>query len=367
MSKAAPIMIIFVLLIGGIVAWGAMTDWTFSGLLPREGAKCTPEKDTKDANSTEYVYDEDEECVIVNKCKTGWEPDTSNASCIYSSDGTECTPTGTAITNGKYTFDDAGACNLTGCKNDFKLVSGKCDDCIDGYTKDGTVCRKCEAEDVTLPTGVTLNLIENVDGQTYKTEGGKCIPNRQVFEGNNGTTSCEVFCSGNDTPEGAPWVATFSEWKGAKCVGTAKKDGTKLKGSDECRNWDWKPHPAEQHTDNHCLCERNDSVPWYGNEFTMPTTFESHQLAGAWSTGTANSGVSGEYYGDELQSRTLVECREHARSKGYPAFGVRTDPNTCWGYKAGWTKTENVDPNGPATNHYTECVDPTKTVANSCV
>ena len=352
MSNATPMILIFVLLIGGVVAWGAMTDWTFSGLLPRKGAKCTPEKDEKDANATEYVYDEDEKCLVVKKCKKGWEPNTANTACIYSDQGKVCTPKGTPIINGKYTFDDDKICNLVGCNNDFK--SPNCDTCIDGYTKDGTVCRKCKAADVTLPTSVTLNLIENVDGQTYKTEGGKCIPNRQVFPGNDGTTSCEVYCSGNDTPEGAPWVATFSEWKGAKCVGTAKADGTKLKGSDECRNWGWKPTAAE---DKHCLCERNDSVPWYGNEFTMPTTIESQQLKGAWGVGS---------YGDGLANRTLVECREHARSKGYPAFGVRTDPNTCWGYKAGWTKTAEADPNGPATNHYTECVDPTKTVANSC-
>ena len=355
MSNAAPLIIILIL-VGGIVAWGFMTDWTFSGLLPREGAVCTPEEDTEDINSEEYIYNADEECLIVNKCKTDWEPNSSNTACEYSKAATECTPTGTAITNGKYTFDDEGACTLTGCKNDFKFISASagCESCKDGYKKDGTVCRKCKATDVTLPTGVTSYLIENVDGQTYKIEGEKCIPNRQIFPGNDGSTSCEVYCSGNDTPEGAPWVATFSEWKGGKCVGTAKGDGTKLKGSEECTNWGWK---SDANEDNHCLCERNDSVPWYGNKFTMPTPLKSHQLGGSWGVGS---------YGDELQSRTLVECREHARSKGYPAFGVRTATNSCFGYKKGWKKTDTADPNGPVENHYTECVDPTKTVANNC-
>ena len=363
MSSAAPLIIILVL-VGGIVTWGALTDWTFSGLLPRKGAKCTPDEDTKDENSTEYIYDEDKKCTVVNKCKDDFEPNASNTACVYSDDGEECTPTGTGIANSIYKFGVTGSCEFDSCKPGYELDNGKCDTCIDGYTKDGTVCRKCKADDVTLPTDVTLDLIKNVDGQTYKTEDGKCIPNRQVFPGNTGTTSCEVYCSGNDTPQGAPWVATFSEWKGGKCVGTAKKDGTKLKGSEECTNWNWKPHTTEEEkkADNHCLCERNDSVPWYGNKFTMPTPLKSHQLGGAWGT----SGTSGTY-GEELRGLTLVGCREEARSKGYPAFGVRTDPtNTCFGYKKGWTKTANSDSGGPVENHYTECVDPTKKVEDSC-
>ena len=87
MSNATPMILIFVLLIGGVVAWGAMTEWTFSGLLPKEGAKCTPDKDEKDANATEYVYDEDEKCLVVKKCKKGWEPNTANTACIYSDQG----------------------------------------------------------------------------------------------------------------------------------------------------------------------------------------------------------------------------------------------------------------------------------------
>ena len=359
MSSAAPLIILLVV-VGGIVTWGFMTDWTFSGLLPRAGAKCKPE--TPATNAKQYVYSNTDPpaCTVIATCNTDWLPAKSNTVCEYSKSASTCTPGGTPDPQGVYTFDKSKMCILTGCKNDFKFISASagCKSCKAGYKKDGTVCKACTASDVTLPSGVTLNQIEKVDGQTYKTEGGKCIPNRQVFEGNIGTTSCDVYCSGNDTAGGDSWVATFDEWKGAKCVGTAKKDGTKLKGSDVCNKLkSWKASATE---DNHCLCERNDSVPWYGNVFTMPTTFKSHQKGGAW-------GHLAGGYGDELEgARTLIECRDIARYKGYPAFGVRTGPNTCWGYKAGWTKTTGVDPNGPATTHYTECVDPTKKVNDSC-
>ena len=122
MSSAAPIILIFVLLIGGIVAWGAMTEWTFSGMLPREGAKCTPEKDDKDKNATRYVYDEDEECTIIEKCKTAWKPDTSNTVCEYTNVNKECTANTVYIENvDKYASDIKGGCNLaSSCKTGWK-------------------------------------------------------------------------------------------------------------------------------------------------------------------------------------------------------------------------------------------------------
>lgn len=139
MKNAVP-LIIFLIVVGGIVAWGFMTDWTFSGLIPRKGAKCTPDEDSKDENATEYIYNTDKECLIVKKCKEGWEPNSSNSACIYSSSGTECTPTGTVVTNGRYTFDDAGACNLTSCLNNFKLEANACDKCKNGYMLSGDEC-----------------------------------------------------------------------------------------------------------------------------------------------------------------------------------------------------------------------------------
>ncbi|MDB4588360.1 hypothetical protein N9095_00110 [bacterium] len=134
-NQVAPLLIILIL-VGGIAAWGYMTDWTFSGLLPRKGARCIPKEDTGDVNAKEYIYNADEECLIVNKCKKGWEPNSSNTACTYSADGTVCTPTGAAVTNGKYTFDDAGTCVLSGCSGNFKLPA--CDTCETGYMlKDG--------------------------------------------------------------------------------------------------------------------------------------------------------------------------------------------------------------------------------------
>lgn len=138
MSKKAVPLIIMLVLVGGIFTWGAMTDWTFSGLLPREGAGCSPGKDDKDDNASEYVYDEDNECVVVNKCKKDWQPDTSNTYCEYSSGGTTCTPVGSEITNGIYTFDTTGVCTLDSCNGNFDLISGKCDTCKQSYMlKDG--------------------------------------------------------------------------------------------------------------------------------------------------------------------------------------------------------------------------------------
>jgi len=104
---------------GGIFIWGFSTDWTFSGLLPREGAKCTP--DEKDANAKQYVYDEDNECTVIESCKTNWKPNTSNTACISSSSGDTCTGA-----NGTYAYNDSGVCTLV--------------ECYSGYTQSGTTC-----------------------------------------------------------------------------------------------------------------------------------------------------------------------------------------------------------------------------------
>jgi hypothetical protein len=120
-SKMIPLIILMVVA-GGIVTWGFLTDWTFSGLLPRKGAKCTPEEDEKDENAKQYVYDEDDECTVIKSCKTGWKPDgVSNTACISSSSGDTCTGA-----NGTYEYNDSGVCTLI--------------DCDTGYTKSGTTC-----------------------------------------------------------------------------------------------------------------------------------------------------------------------------------------------------------------------------------
>ena len=353
-------IIIFVLLIGGIVAWGFMTDWTFSGLLPREGAKCTPEKDEKDENATEYVYDEDEECTVVNKCKTDWEPNTSNTACEYSKSATECTPTGTAITNGKYTFDDAGACELTGCKNDFKLVSGECDDCIDGYTKDGEVCRSCTASDVTAVTGGSSF---DVIGQSYTTEDGKCVPNRIAYAGNNGAASCYAYCAGKQ--EG-PWQGSDSmpsEWKGAKCVGVTKgTDYKTLNDTTKCET----VRGGNGGNENLCICERSDFF-YKQDTFEMPSDLTNEDgdaaMSKGWWQGTP---------GFELYAGTEEDCEEQAKALGVPAYGIRINDNartdgmknTCWAYPKDWTGAAVAE--NTKVDHYTVCTDPNKKVKDSC-
>ena len=125
MSKAAPVIIIMLLLVGGIVLWGALTDWTFSGLLPREGAKCTPGDDEKAENAKQYVYDEDNECTVIQSCETNWKPNDSNTACISASTGEICTVSN-PVPEGVYTYNTRGVCTMGSC--------------ITGYQKSGTGC-----------------------------------------------------------------------------------------------------------------------------------------------------------------------------------------------------------------------------------
>lgn len=144
MSDAA---LIILLIVGGVVVWGALTDWTFSGLLPREGAKCTPRDDEKDENAKQYVYDEDNKCTVIQSCKTGWEPNSSNTACISTSTGDPCTVSD-PDPKGVYKRDTSNVCVL--------------DSCITGYQKSDTGCV----------------LIETCDPATTEydeTQDGKCL------------------------------------------------------------------------------------------------------------------------------------------------------------------------------------------------
>jgi hypothetical protein len=115
--------IILLVVIGGIVLWGFLTDWTFSGLLPREGARCTPGKDEKVENAKEYVYDEDKECLVVNKCKEGWEPNDSNTACISELTGDTCTG---LVENGVYRYDTSGVCVFDSCDAGHMRTGNEC-------------------------------------------------------------------------------------------------------------------------------------------------------------------------------------------------------------------------------------------------
>lgn len=122
-------LIILLIVAGGIVTWGFLTEWTFSGLIPIEGAKCSVDDDDKAANAKKYVYDEDGECTVIESCKTGWEPNSSNTACISSSSGDTCTGTDD---KGVYKYNTSGVCTL--------------DRCVTGYEKSGTSCTEIEEE-----------------------------------------------------------------------------------------------------------------------------------------------------------------------------------------------------------------------------
>ena len=149
MSVALSMTLIFMT---AIIVWGLRTDWTFSGLLPNEGAKCTPDEDDEDENATRYVYDEDGECIFIEKCKAGWEPTTSNTICEFSKRDEVCTANTVYIANVKdYGYNDKGTCSIAKT-------------CISG-SKLSTDAKKCEYDENATCTANTV-YIENVD--TYK-------------------------------------------------------------------------------------------------------------------------------------------------------------------------------------------------------
>jgi hypothetical protein len=133
MSKEAALFLLVV--VGVIVLWGALTGWTFSGRLPQEGAKCTPDEGSKDENSDEYIYNADKECLIVNTCKEGWKPNSSNTACISTLSGDTCTG---AVENGIYKYDTSGECVF--------------DSCVTGFEKSGTECISTLSDEPPLDT-----------------------------------------------------------------------------------------------------------------------------------------------------------------------------------------------------------------------
>ena len=165
MSQAIPLLILFLFIGTSLTVWGAMTEWTFSGLLPRAGAICVP--DEKDANAKKYVYDEDKECLVIDKCKTEWEPNSSNTACIYSKKGEECLST-TSITNAKtYKKDADGKCTLAkSCDPGFK-PSTDAKICV---VDEGSVC----TSHVTTITNATQYKFDNT---------GKCTLVKECDDG----------------------------------------------------------------------------------------------------------------------------------------------------------------------------------------
>ena len=334
--------IILLVVVGGIVLWGFMTDWTFSGLLPREGARCTPDEDSKDENAKEYVYDEDKECLVVNKCKKGWEPNYSNTACISTLPGNPCTG---PVENGVYKYDTNSVCVLDTCK--------------DGYIRNGELCRSCTAEDV---EGGTSHSHYDVIGQSYTTEDGKCVPKRIAYEGNDGTASCYAYCAGDK--ETGPWQGSGSmpsAWTGAKCVGVTNGDEhNTLHDTIKCETVRGKDNGNE----NLCICERSDFFRQQ-DTFEVPSDLTNVDGDAAMSKGWWGSPTVALYAG------TVEDCAEQARALGVPAYGIRPDAhgqdhykNTCFAYSKEWPgRTSPV----AGSKSYTVCTDPTKRVKDGCV
>ena len=328
MSNAAPLIIILVL-VGGIVTWGALTDWTFSGLIPREGAKCTPDKDDKDENATEYVYDDEDECTVVKKCKKNWEPNESNTACIYSDQGKVCTTPVSAITNADtYKIGPTGVCNLVKtCKIGWK-PSSAATTCV---VNAGATC--------------TANTVYIENAVTYKTNStGVCNLAKTCKTGWKPSTdakSCIVDVKVCTPPVSAITNATIYR---------LDADG-KCTLVNEC-DPGWRP------SDDSKTCV---------DEFEPLTTVKPYQMDGYY------NGQSGTYV-EIGKKQTVEECRKVAREidPNALAFGVRTskhgDPNytkSCFTWKNGWgpDKAKLVGEG----SHYTECLDKTKKPSEGCV
>lgn len=221
------IMYIALLVLGVALAWGFLTDWTFSGLLPREGARCTPGDDKKDVNAEQHVYDENKECTVVHSCKPGWKPDASKTACISSISGMLCDFKGTKIANGVYRYSPQNVCELSGCTDGLVVDNGKCVALCEGkdLTNVGdvdtaftcgllvggtypnkTVCWKVDGESVVEKTNLDFTSVG--DAQTcvpaetvyIRNQQGKDIPGLQSVTSFNNLTleGCRNKCENNN-------------------------------------------------------------------------------------------------------------------------------------------------------------------------
>ena len=329
-NQVIPIIIILVL-VGAIGAWGFMTDWVFSGLLPRKGAKCTPDKDNKVENATEYVYNDEDKpkCVVVKKCKKDWEPNESNTACIYSDEGEVCTTPVSAITNADtYKIGPTGVCNLVKtCKTGWKLSSAATT-CV---VNDGTTC--------------TANTVYIENAITYKTNStGVCNLAKTCKPGWKPSDSADacVTVKGDACTSNTAYienVLTYAFDSDGKCnlVKTCKPG--------------WRP---------------SDDAKTCVDEFEPLTTPEPYQMDGFYEKDTV------EDQGQLGQLETVEKCREAAKEKGGVAIGIRTtawddtnpDYKTCWYHGKNWKPiTSKIVGKG---SQYVECIDKTKKPENGC-
>ena len=111
----------------------------------------------------------------------------------------------------------------------------------------------CKPEKPSNMTNRQFEMVTNAPGQSFTTD---CIPQRQIFGGNNGSTSCSKFCMG--TNKSAWNNNVYAEWKGATCVDMSLRDGTKVTdvSCDDVRG-------KNVNNEKLCVCERNDKDPWH--------------------------------------------------------------------------------------------------------
>jgi hypothetical protein len=192
-SSIVPIFIIL-LLVGSIAAWGYMTEWTFSGLLPKPGAKCTPADPADvDANSIDYVYDKKNFCTDIKTCEDGWKPSASKKKCENIKAGKDCTVPVSIIENASaYKHNTMGACNLVKSCNYGWLPSSAATLCeIDPLTTLKLTSNNSGATEykqihyldrhlVTCPTGGINQFKFNGDVDAYKYDY-KCVDNIKDF------------------------------------------------------------------------------------------------------------------------------------------------------------------------------------------
>tara|TARA_R110002073_G_scaffold329440_1_gene511893 strand:+ start:183 stop:1217 length:1035 start_codon:yes stop_codon:yes gene_type:complete len=342
MSSATPVIIIFVILIGGIVAWGALTEWTFSGLLPKEGAKCSPDEDDKDENATKYVYDEDEECTVIETCKTGWGPNTANTECLFSSVKAACTANTVYIANVEgYGFDSQGACSLAkSCKTGWKP---------------STSAKSCE-------TGATCtaNTVYIANATTFKTDSeGVCNLAKSCKAGwssSTDDTSC-IADEGEVCTANTVYIANAATFK------TDSEGVCKLVKS--CKTG-W----LSSTDDKSCI-----------DEWTLPTKSKLSKYQALGYPVRKDDNKEPHYVNSE--KTTIKDCREEAKSKNARMFGLRaigntrgTGPKTCWYYdKPMIVETVPVGKKisdiieflaSPQDKYWVECADESKSAKDFC-
>ena len=324
-NKVVPLIIILVL-VGGIVTWGAQTDWTFTGLLPRKCAKCNP-KD-KVANAIEYIYNDKDECVVVNKCKKDWEPNTSNTACEYSSVGATCTAKTTITNAATYKFGPDGVCDLVKtCKTGWK-PSTAAKTCV---VNAGAICTPPELD------------IPNAETYAFDADG-KCTLAKTCKTGWKPSTAAKT-CVVNAGATCTPPVTVISN---------ATKYNLDADGKctlvNECNE-------GFRVSDDSKTCV---------DEFEPLTNAKPYQMDGFHKVDTtADSG--------QLWKKTSVEeCRKLAKEKDAIAIGVRTSKHggpaynkTCWYYGRKWVPDLTKGVHGQE-SQYVECLDKTKKPSEGC-